>query len=220
MTRDALEGETQQDVEAEKQQDHGHDRGSRLGGQLRQDGGTQEGAHGTGDRDPPHHTPVDVAELPVRDTRYEGGPDLGEVHGGRRGGRVGADRQEQRRRGDAVGHAEAAVDELGGKTDQGDENDGAHVSGAFDAGAAAGRSRRGGQVRRMNRRGTYRHSIDATRTRSTARRDTRSGVEGRGWTQLPKCGIRTSYEVRALDRESSTADEIRLATKVDMRTRP
>ncbi len=74
--------------------------------------------------------PVDVAEAPVRGAGGEGRADLGEMDGGRGGGRVGADGEEQRGRGDAVGHAEAAVHELGGEADEAEQDEGAHW-GAF-----------------------------------------------------------------------------------------
>ena len=93
--------------------------------------------------------PVDVAELPVRQAGGQRGADLGEVDGGRGGGRVGADGQQQRRRGDAVGHAEAAVDELGAEADEGEQDEGLH---GLDSGSGRARARsarreeRGGAV--------------------------------------------------------------------------
>src|SRR3712207_6915575 len=46
--------------------------------------------------------PVDVPELPVREPGHQAGADLGEVDGGRCGGRVGADGEQQGGRRDAV----------------------------------------------------------------------------------------------------------------------
>ena len=57
----------------------------------------------------------------------QGGADLGEVDGGRGGGGVGADGEQEGGGGDAVGHAEAAVDELGDEADKTDEDESFHV---------------------------------------------------------------------------------------------
>ena len=79
-----------------------------------------------GSGDPRDDLPVDVAEPPVRGARRERRADLGEVDGGRGGGRGGAGGQEQRGRRDAVRHAEAAVDELGGEPDQRQKDEFSH----------------------------------------------------------------------------------------------
>ena len=57
----------------------------------------------------------------------QGGADLREVNGGRGGRGIGADREEKGGGGDAVGHAEAAVDEFGDKADKTDEDESFHV---------------------------------------------------------------------------------------------
>src|SRR6478752_6356726 len=77
-------------------------------------------ASSAGDADLGDDLPVDVAELPVGESGHQGGADLGQVHGGGSGRRVGPDGQQQRSGGDAVGHAEASVDELRDEADQGD----------------------------------------------------------------------------------------------------
>ena len=122
--------------------------------EVRQDGGADERADGAGDADLGDDLPVDVAELPVRGAGDQRGADLGEVDGGRGGSGVGADGQQQGRGGDAVGHAEAAVDELGEEADQGDQKEGPHGTGLRVSGppararrSAAGRTR-GRAVRR------------------------------------------------------------------------
>src|SRR3954452_18993372 len=84
-----------------------------------------------------------------------GGPvaEAGEVGGGRGGGRFGADGQQQRRRRHAVGHAEAAVDELGPEAHQGEQDEGLHEAGTscFRARGAAGTSGEAGSAARTGR---------------------------------------------------------------------
>ena len=54
------------------------------------------------------------------------------MHGGGGGGGVGAGGQQQRRRRHAIGHAEAAVDELGDETDDREDDDGGHAGAPED----------------------------------------------------------------------------------------
>jgi hypothetical protein len=123
---DAPEGEADQDVGAEGQQDQGHHRGGDLGGEVGEERRAGEGADGTRNADLGDDLPVDVAELPVRETRRERRADLREVHRGRGGRGVRADGEQQGGRRDAIGHAQAAVDELRAQADEGEQYEGLH----------------------------------------------------------------------------------------------
>ena len=79
----------------------------------------------------------------------QGRADLREVHGRRRRGRVGADGQQQGGRRDAVGHAQAAVDQLRAQADEGEQDEGLHgteLRGSGTAGAR-GQAQRSGRTR-------------------------------------------------------------------------
>lgn len=104
------------DTEAEQQRTD-----PRLGGvtvDADQEGRADEGADEARDREDPHGAPVDVAELSVRETGDQRGPDLGEVHRGRRSGGRETGSQQQGRGGHSIGHAQGAVDELGEEADE------------------------------------------------------------------------------------------------------
>ncbi|GAB3091325.1 hypothetical protein GCM10027054_14950 [Isoptericola nanjingensis] len=73
----------------------------------------------------------------MRRTGRQRRPDLGEVDGRRRGRGVGTDREQQGGRGDAVGHAQAAVDKLRTEAHEGKEDESPH-GGSLRFGAAAG----------------------------------------------------------------------------------
>ena len=117
------------------------------------DGRAEERADRAGHAEAEHELPVDVAEAPVRRARDQRGADLGQVHGRAGGGRADAGQQEQRRRRDAVGHAEGAVDELGAEAHESEDDQSAHgvPSGGQTrpaAGSGVGSATVGSSVRR------------------------------------------------------------------------
>jgi hypothetical protein len=112
-----------QQVAAQPEQQDGHDGLREVDRQVHQHRGADERPHRPGHGDGAHHPPVDVAERVVGDARGRGGAELGELHHRRGQRRVGAEHQQQRGGGDAVRHAEAAVDELGGDADEGEHDE-------------------------------------------------------------------------------------------------
>ncbi len=118
----AAKGEAPQDEHAEPHQQQRHHGTSRLGGQVGQHRGSGKGTDGPGDPQTKHQPPVHIAQLHVRGTGGDIGAQLGQVdRGAGHGGRQPTG-QQHRRRGDAVAHAERAVDQLSDEPGQG-END-------------------------------------------------------------------------------------------------
>ncbi|OLL73165.1 Cell division protein FtsI [Peptidoglycan synthetase] [Pseudonocardia sp. Ae168_Ps1] len=140
--------EPQQDVDAQREQDAGHVRRRVLGGQRRQGRRAEEGADRAGHAQLQDELPVHVAEAPVRGAGRQRRPHLGEVDRGTCGGRVDAGHEQEAGGGDAVGHAQGAVDELGEQSDDGEHDEGAHDDAWSLSGGGAGRSGTGAQSRR------------------------------------------------------------------------
>ena len=90
-----------------------------------------------GDGEDADGAPVDVAELVVGEARDERGADLGEVDRGGRGRGRDAGGEEQRRGGDAVRHAEGAVDELGEEAHEPEDEELAHGDVPFRPGGGS-----------------------------------------------------------------------------------
>src|SRR5699024_1963228 len=124
---DAAAGEAPHEVGADEGEDGGGDGGGGLRRQVGEHGRTGEGAHGAGDGEAADDLPVDVAETPVGDAGDEGGARFGGVDNGAGGrGAESGEHDEDRGGGGAETHAEAAVDELGGETREGDEQECGH----------------------------------------------------------------------------------------------
>ena len=118
--------EADQDVQPQCQQEaRGHGRG-RLGAQMRQDHRAQERARRSREAQARHESPVGVAQPVVGRARDECRADLGQVDARARQGGADPDQQEQRGGGDAVAHAEGAIDELGGQAHKGQDEELSH----------------------------------------------------------------------------------------------
>lgn len=130
------QGEPGEQIDAEREQEHGHQGLGQRRRQPGQDVGAGERAERARQAELGDNLPVDVAEPRVGEARRQGRADLGEVDGGRGRRRRGAEEEQQGGRGDAVGHAQAAVDQLGAEADEGDQDEGLH-------GADSGYGRRG-----------------------------------------------------------------------------
>ena len=113
-------------VEAQRQQQARDPRLGVVGREAGEERRAGVGADEARDREDRDGLPVDVAELVVGEPGDQRGADLGEVDGGRGGGRRDAGGEEQRRGGDAVRHAEGAVDQLGDEPHESEHDELAH----------------------------------------------------------------------------------------------
>ena len=146
---------------------------------------------------------VDIAEAPMSDARGAGGEGLGRVHAGARGGGRHAEAEQHRARGDAIGHADGAVDHLRDETDDDVKKDVVPHAGprdVRDAGLAPPPARR---LRRGRPLVAWRHRL--RKPRSWLPRSGRSESAGL-WHLLGGFGV-------GLDRRAD-ADEMAVAIDV------
>jgi hypothetical protein len=112
-----------QDPGAHQQQVAADERGDRLARQRGQHVGADGAAQHARDRQVPDEGPIHVAETPVREAGDAGGEHLGRVDAGARGRGRKAEAEHDRGPGQAVGHANGTVDELGREADRDEENE-------------------------------------------------------------------------------------------------
>gem|GEM_PF-5768634 len=113
--------EADQDVDAQRQQDARGHRRSRVRAQTGQAARPQEGSHRSRTAQTCHESPIGVAQPVVGGARDERRADLRQVDACARQGRTEPRQQEQGRGGDAVAHAQGAIDELGGQAHEGQD---------------------------------------------------------------------------------------------------
>jgi hypothetical protein len=106
----------------------GDDRPDDVDRQVGEDVGAEDAAGDARDGKAGHQLPVDVADAPVGEAGGAGGEDFRRVDAGRGHGGRGAERHENAGGGQAVGHADGAVDHLGDEADDDEEEQIVQVS--------------------------------------------------------------------------------------------
>ncbi len=155
-----------QNIEAHDQQVGGNPGFERVAVELGDHISADHAADHARNHQPQEQGLVDVAHAPVRQSRKPGGEDFGQMHRGGGGGRRYADAEQEGSGGDAVGHAQRAVDDLRAEADGGSQPEDLAAQPLDDDGAVLGgegHARRDRQQRQQDAEGMQQRLEEAPR---------------------------------------------------------